>query len=74
MITIILSEATHINDNIAVEHTLTHGTLKKVSPTAARITFDERLQNHARHCSYRQIHPPLKNVIYTLGVKSISEI
>ena len=30
-------------------------------------------QNHARHRSYRQIHPPLKNVIYTLGVKSISK-
>ena len=28
-------------------------------------------QNHARRRSYRQIHPPLKNYIYTLGVKSI---
>ena len=31
-------------------------------------------QSHAQRRSYRQIHPPLKNVIYTLGIKSISKL
>ena len=39
------------------------------------LIYDILQQNHAWHRSYAQIRPPpFKNVIYTLGVKSISKI
>ena len=47
---------------------------KNVSLTAARMTFRVQALNRAPCRSYRRIHPPLKNSIYTLGVKTTSKM
>ena len=39
-----------------------------------RQTNDIVKKKHARHRSYSNFHPPLKNVIFTVGVKSISKM
>ena len=31
-------------------------------------------KKHARHRSYSNFHPPLKNIIFTVGVKSVSKM
>ena len=47
---------------------------KNVSLTAARMIFRVQLLNRAPRRSYRRIHPPPKNSIYTVGVKTISKM
>ena len=45
-----------------------------VSPTAAGMIFRVQALNRAPRRGHRRIHPPLKNCIYTVGVKSISKM
>ena len=47
---------------------------KNVSPAAAGMIFRVQALNRAPRRSHRRIHPPLKNCIYTVGVKSISKM
>ena len=47
---------------------------KNESLTAARMIFRAQALNHAPRRSHRRIHPPLKNSIYTVGVKTISKM
>ena len=45
-----------------------------MSVTAARMIFRVQALDHALRRSYRRIHPPLKDIIYTVGVKTISKM
>ena len=47
---------------------------KNVFLTAARMICRVQALNRAPRCSYRRIHPSLKNSIYTVGVKTISKM
>ena len=55
--------------------------VRKRPVAAVRVTFLSRHQEdnitkkkHARHRSCSNFHPPLKNVIFTVGVKSVSKM